>query len=346
MWTGARLFEKPLVSPDLDGGAPMIIDVALLGLGLAVLLAGGKALVGGASELAGTLGVSELTIGMTVVAFGTSAPELAVNTLAAIEGDTTIAFGNIIGSNITNAALVIGVAAVMRPILMESVIVSREIPMMMLATAAALILGLDRIRGSAEGYDRADGLMLLLLFSVFLYYSISEVVGQRREDPMAVGAVARAPTHGEEQRGRALWLTGGGLVGLVVGAQLTVTYAVSLAEALEIPQVVIALTVVALGTSLPELTTSVVAASRGMASMAVGNVVGSNIFNLLFILGSTVIIRPVEVPASGGFDLAAMAAFSAVLLLLSRTRKPRIGRATGWILIASYLGYVISRFQT
>ena len=323
----------------------MIVDLALLALGLAVLLAGGRSLVAGASELAGALGVSELTIGMTVVAFGTSAPELAVNTLAAIEGNTTIAFGNIVGSNITNAALVIGVAAMIRPITMESVIVSREIPMMMVATFGALILGFDRIDGGAETYDRSDGLMLLLLFSVFLYYSISEVVGQRREDPMAVGAAARAPIHGQERRDRALWLTGGGLVLLVVGAQLTVTYAVSLAEALGVPGVVIGLTLVALGTSLPELATTVMAASRGLTSMAVGNVVGSNIFNLLFVLGTTATIRPVEIPSGGTLDLLAMTGFSAVLLLLSRSRKPGIGRITGWILVTTYLGYVIMRFQ-
>jgi cation:H+ antiporter len=323
----------------------MPTDLFLLALGMALLVAGGRAIVSGASQLASALGISELAIGLTVVAFGTSAPELAVNGLAALRGNTAIAFGNVVGSNIANIALVVGLSAMVRPVVIESAIVSREIPMMLLATIATVILGLDRIRGETEVYDRADGAMLLLLFSVFLYYSISEVIGKRRADPLVEAATQHSPAGGGAV-GRNALLAVVGLGILVVGAQLTVSHAVSLAEALGVPRVVIALTVIAVGTSLPELATSLVAASKGHTSLALGNVVGSNIFNLLFVLGTTAAIRPVEVPSLGGdADLAVLGAFSLALLLLALRREARIGRGAGAGLGVGYLAYVVWRFS-
>jgi cation:H+ antiporter len=324
----------------------MAFDVVLLMLGMTLLVAGGHALVEGASQLADSLGVSEVAIGLTVVAFGTSAPELAVNTLAAISGNAPIAFGNIIGSNIANIGLVLGLSALVRPLLIESEIVSREIPMLLLASAAALILGLDRLRGADELYDRADGLIFLLLFSVFLYYSISEVVAKRRKDPLAESAAENVHARAFWTRGRALLLAAAGLAILFGGAQLTVANAVSLAEALDVPGVIIGLTIVALGTSLPELATSLVATWRGQTSLAVGTVVGSNIFNLLFILGATAVIEPVEVSeVRGGADLVAMAMFAALLLPLSRSDGSHIVRWHGVALVAAYLGYMAWRLQ-
>lgn len=322
----------------------MAVDAVLLMVGIALLVIGGSALVSGASQLAATLGVSELTVGLTVVAFGTSAPELAVNTLAAVQGSSSIAFGNVVGSNIANVALVIGLCALLRPLRIESGIVSREIPMMLLATVAALILGLDRIRGASEAYDRSDGLVLLLLFSVFLYYTISEVVVKRRRDPLAKDAAENVPSSAFWTAGRTALLAAGGLGILVAGAEVTVSNAVSLAAALDVPDAIIGLTIVALGTSLPELATSVVATWKGQTNLAVGNVVGSNIFNLLFILGATSVIRPVEVPAvRGGADLAALAVFSAVLLPLARSQGSHIVRFEGAALVAAYLGYMVWR---
>ena len=294
----------------------MLLDLLLLVLGLALLLAGGRLLVAGAVQLAGTLGVSELAIGLTVVAFGTSAPELAVNLSAAIQGNAGIAFGNVVGSNIANVALVLGVAALVRSLRIDSTIVNREIPMMLLATAAAIILGLDRLRGEVERYDRADGLILLLLFSVFLYYSISEVAAKRSSDPIAEAAAGSVSTEQFVTATRSGLMVAVGLALLVGGAELTVARAVALAEALGVSRAVIGLSVVALGTSLPELATSFVAARRGSITLAVGNIVGSNIFNLLFILGTTAAITPVDVPHLGGADLAALAGFSCMLLLL------------------------------
>lgn len=322
----------------------MVLDVVLLAVGMGMLIGGGRALVGGASQLAGTLGVSEAAIGLTVVAFGTSAPELAVNGLAAVRGNAAIAFGNIVGSNIANIALVLGLAALVRPLLIESVIVSREIPMMLLATAATLILGLDRIRGTSEAYDRSDGLILLLFFSVFLYYSTSAVVARRSRDPLVEVASERVKSIEFWTAGRAALLAAAGLGVLLVGAQLTVSNAVSLAEALDVPRAIIGLTIVAFGTSLPELVTCLVATFRGQTNLAVGTVVGSNIFNLLFILGVTTVIHPVEVPeVRGGSDLAALAVFSALLLPLSRARGSRVVHWEGIGLVAAYVGYLAWR---
>ncbi len=321
----------------------MLLDGFLLTLGLTLLVLGGRGLVAGASQLATAFGVSEVVIGLTVVAFGTSAPELAVNGLAAVRGNAAIAFGNVIGSNIANLALVVGSAAALRPLLIESIIVSREIPMMLLATAAAVILGLDRIRGVAESYDRSDGLMFLLLFSVFLYYSAAEIVAKRRADP-----IVRAAEHVHRRMiwdiGRPGLLTAGGFAVLLVGAQLTVSSAVALAEAFQVPRPVIGLTLVAFGTSLPELATSLIATWRGQTSLAIGNVVGSNIFNLLFILGITACIRNVEVPfPRGGADLLSLAGFSLVFLPLSWTSGGRIQRWQGASLVFAYLAYITWR---
>ncbi len=318
----------------------MALDVLLLAIGLSLLVAGGHWLVRGASQLAESLGVSELAIGLTVVAFGTSAPELSVNAAAALRGDSAISFGNVIGSNVANVGLVLGLCAVLRPLRFESAIVSREIPMMLLATVAAVILGLDRMRDAPEVYDLSDGLMLLLLFSLFLYYTVSAVLGERDTDSLT------ASTRGGPASAAARWLPAGlfgalGLALLLLGAQLTVSSASALAEAMGVPSVVIGLSVVAVGTSLPELVTSLVATSKGQTSLAVGNVVGSNIFNLLFILGLTSVVRPVAVPAvGGGADLAALVVFSVLLVPLSRAGDARVGRLEGGALVVAYLGYI------
>jgi cation:H+ antiporter len=322
------------------------LDGAFLALGLTLLVAGGRGLVAAASRLADSLGVSQLTIGLTVVAFGTSAPELAVNSLAAVRGNVDLAFGNVVGSNIANVALVIGLSALVRPLPIESILISREIPMMLLATAAALVLGFDRIRGAPEFYDRSDGVIFLLLFSVFLYYSISGILARWRDDPIADAAARKFHPGSFWTAGRASLLAAVGLASLLLGAQLTVSHAVSLAEALDVPRVVIALTIVAIGTSLPELATSLVAAWNGQTGLAVGNVVGSNIFNLLFILGATAAIQPVPVPEAGGaWDLAALAVFSAALLPLMRAAGSRIDRKHGLALIAGYLAYMTWRLS-
>jgi cation:H+ antiporter len=312
-----------------------------LAVGLCLLVLGGWAVVEGGSRLARLLGVSELTIGLTVVAFGTSAPELAVNVTAALAGDGDIAFGNVVGSNIVNVALGIGLCALVRPIRLGSELLGREIPMMWLATLAAAVLGLDRVRGEPEHYDRSDGLVLLLFFAVFLWYTTAGALARRAEaQPL------EAPERGEHRpagaRAVALLLTLCGLVALVVGGRLAVSGAEDLAAWLGVPQDLIALTVLAVGTSLPEIVTSVIATARGQLELALGNVVGSNIFNLLFILAVSALIDDVNVPA-GAVDLIALAFFSFAILPLALVDAARAARWPGAALVGSYLAYIAWR---
>ena len=321
-----------------------MVDLVLLGVGLTLLVAGGRAFVDGASRLAESLGFSQVLIGLTVVAFGTSAPEFALNVLAATRGNASIAFGNVIGSNVANVALVLGLCALVRPLTFESQIVWREIPMMLLATAAALVLGLDRIRGGQEVYDVADGLMLLLLFGVFLYYLLSDLLRGPESDPLADAAVSRPLVLPERGAAWAIALAAAGLAALLGGAELTIRNAVAVAEALDLPRAAIGISIVAVGTSLPELTTSLVATWKGQTSLAVGNVVGSNVFNLLFVLGSTATIQDVEVPPSAGVvDLLVMAAFASILFPLAHLHRTGMARWNGAALLLAYVGYLVWR---
>lgn len=321
------------------------MDLLILAGGLALLLLGGYALVTGASGLASSFGISQIVIGLTVVAFGTSAPELAVNLTAALRGSTGISFGNVIGSNLANLGLILGTAALVRPLVIESRVVAREIPMMLLATAAAAVLGLaPDLRLLPGSFERADGAMLLLLFGVFLYNAVRDVVHARHPDPVV--EEARLSVERREPRRKRLQnalLTVLGLIGLYLGGELTVAGATGIARSIGLSEAVIGLTIVAVGTSLPELVTSVIAALRGQEDIAVGNVVGSNVFNLLLILGLSATVRPVEVPAGGVLDLAALVGLSLLLLPFSMTNGRTLVRWEGGVLLVAWIGYTAAR---
>lgn len=319
----------------------MTQDLLITSLGLLLLLGGGDVMVRGASALARRLGVSPLAIGLTVVAFGTSAPELAVNITAALRDSGEISFGNIFGSNMANIGLIVAATALFKPLHVQSPVIVRELPMMMLATAVAAVLGLDSwVRGGPDLYDRSDGLILLLLFTVFIYYTINDVIAQRRE---------RTPEQDEPELGSShgvpagLALTAVGLVTLVYGAQLTVDGAVGLARAMGVSEAIIGLTIVAIGTSLPELAASLVATAKGHPDLAIGNVVGSNIFNLLLVLGASSGVRAIPVPEGGAADIAIVAFLSLLLLVTSYTRGQRIIRAEAIFLGICYFVYMIQR---
>ncbi|MBC8524937.1 MAG: calcium/sodium antiporter [Chlorobium phaeobacteroides] len=322
----------------------MLIDSFMLVFGLTLLLGGGNFLVTGASAMARNLGVSPLVIGLTVVAFGTSAPELSINLLGALQGNGGISFGNIIGSNIANIGLVLGLTALIRPLTIESLIISREIPMMILISIITLIVGSDVfLRSSPDIFDRSDGLVLLMLFGVFMYYTIGDVLKKRR-DSLIEEAEEFSGGRGLRDTVLNLVMFVGGLAGLLLGGKLSVDAAVGIAEALEIPQVIIGLTVVAIGTSLPELVTSLVATFQGKTDIAVGNVVGSNIFNLLLVNGVCSSITQIAVPVNGGFyDLFMMILLAVFLLPMSITHKKKIVRWEGAVLLAMYLGYNVWR---
>jgi cation:H+ antiporter len=322
-----------------------VFDALLLLAGLAVLVLGGEGLVRGASDLARSHGVSPLAIGLTVVALGTSAPELAVNVSAALSGNTDISFGNIIGSNLANMGLVVGAIALIRPVVIETSVVRREIPMMLLATGVALTLGADTWLATGPNvYTRGDSLALLLLFCVFLYYVLADVRSQRDSDRYLEDLRQTSTKIGESRIPlRSATLVVLGAAALVAGARLTVDGATGVALALGISETLIGLTVVAIGTSLPELTASVVAALRGQTDLAVGNVVGSNILNLCLVLGATGVMRPIPVPEGGVVDLIATVLFSLLLLGVCTTYRHQIMRGEGVLLLVGYLLYVGQR---
>jgi cation:H+ antiporter len=322
---------------------PLFTDVFLLAFGIGLLIVGGESMVRGAAALARQLGVSPLVVGLTVVAFGTSAPELAVNVTAAIRGDGAIAFGNLIGSNLANVGLILAGSALVRKLTVHSTVITREIPMMLVASAAALLMGFDALRMEPiSQYDRAEGLLLLLFFGIFLYYTIAETIRKRATDPFLQEVRERKIGSRMKSLGASAGLVAIGILFLALGGQSTVIGAVGLAEVLGAPKSLIGLTVVAVGTSLPELSTSMMAARKGESDIAVGNVIGSNIFNLLFVLGVTSVIQPIPVPPRGYADLVAMFLFGVALMVLSLGRK-QITRRDGAVLVVSYLAYITWR---
>jgi cation:H+ antiporter len=325
------------------------MDVLQLIVGLALLLGGGEAVVRGASALATKLGISPLAIGLTVVAFGTSAPELAVNITAAIADRPGLSFGNIVGSNLANIGLVVGCCGLVRALPIDSVVVRREIPMMLLATVATIVMAADRmVDGDAPYLDRGDGIILLLFFSVFLYYTLGELIRQRADHPVLEDLVSTdLPGVGARVAvGRDSLLALAGLGALLYGADLTVAGATALAHKMGVPDAIIGMALVAVGTSLPELAAGLIATLRGHMELAIGNVIGSNVFNLLLVLAVTVCIRPLEIPEWGMLDLGFTAVLSIALMLVSLTNARRIIRVEAGLLLGAYLAYVSWRALT
>jgi cation:H+ antiporter len=233
----------------------------LLFAGLAMLLVGGAALVRGASGIAEAYGISPLVVGLTVVAFGTSAPELVVNVLGAINGETDIAFGNIAGSNLANLGLVLGTAALVTPIAIEGQIIRRELPLLLLATTVLLVMMLDsQLKGFDPVLDRSDGLVLLLLFGIFVYIMIMDFFRQG-EDPLLATITGLSPQL-ETKNSRDWLLIVIGIISLALGGEMTITNGVKLAEVLNISTTIVGMVVIAIGTSLPEFVTSIIAAMR------------------------------------------------------------------------------------
>ena len=313
----------------------MLLACLFLVAGLALLVKGADWLVDGAAALARRLHVSDLAVGLTVVAFGTSTPELFVNLDAAFRNAPDIAIGNILGSNIANILLILGLAAVLVPLSVTRSTTWKEIPFSLLAALILAVLANDRwLDGaSANVLSRSEGLVLLAFFVIFLYYTAGMA---RRPEELPIRHTVRP-----RRLPVALLLVGAGLLLLILGARWTVNSAVDLATRLGISQAVIALTLVAVGTSLPELATSLVAALRHNPDIAVGNIVGSNIFNIFFILGLTAAVRPLPFPPQRNFDLAVVVLASLLLLLTMFTgKKHRIDRWEGLLFLATYACYI------
>lgn len=315
---------------------------ALLAGGFALLVVGADWLVAGASTVARRLGVSDLVVGLTVVAFGTSAPELVVTLGAALQGHTEVAIGNILGSNTFNVLFILGVAALIRPLAVTEATVWKEIPFSLLAALLVGVMAADRwLDGApADGLSRVDGVVLLAFFGIFLVYML-ETARATAVTPVPSAAPGQAGLGGA-------WLRVAlGLALLVGGGRAAVTGAVEVALRLGLSEALIALTIVSAGTSLPELATSAVAAWRGNSDIAVGNVVGSNIFNIFLILGLSAAVRPLPFAPDRAVDVAVAAGASALLFLAAFSgRRHRVDRWEGGLFLASYggyLGFLLSR---
>jgi cation:H+ antiporter len=305
----------------------------LLVAGFYPLVKGADFLVDGGSAIAKRLNIPVLVIGLTIVAFGTSMPELVVNLFASTGGTPDIAFGNILGSNIFNIAAILGISALIYPVAVKSSTALAEIPFVLLSALILIFMGLDRaIDGStANVLSRSDGLSLLGFFAIFMgYVFYMAKKGDFEEDfeikPWGLG--------------KSLAFVALGIALLAIGGKVIVDSAVEAATNLGISERIIGLTVVAIGTSLPELATSIVAARKKNSDIAVGNVVGSNIFNSFMILGASASLTPIPLARGGEVDLFANLGISAILMLLVlASRKRVLGRPVGALFIALYVGY-------
>ena len=315
---------------------------ALLIIGIILIVKGADFLVNGASIIARRLNISDLVIGLTVVAFGTSMPELFVNIVASFNGNTGIAIGNVLGSNIANILLILGISALIYPLSVSRGMVWREIPFSLLAVVVLAVLANDHLIDGLAYSDisRSDGLTFLMFFVIFLYYSASIARAEvRSENNMPVG-----PSKGIMQ---AVFLVIGGLVGLSLGGKWIVDGAVHIAMESGMSEAFLGLTIVAVGTSLPELATSAMAAYRKNVEIAVGNVVGSNIFNIFFVLGISAVIKPLPFQTASNMDIGMVVLASLILFIAMFTgRRRSLDRWEGALLItgyAVYLGFLITR---
>ena len=312
------------------------MEYFLLIIGFGLLIKGADIFVEGSSNIAKILRVPPILIGLTVVAFGTSAPEAAVSISAAINGSGNITLGNVIGSNIFNASLIIGIAAIIFPLKVEQMTIRKEIPLAFLASVILVVVMSDvRLQNFTENLiTRADGLILLGFFSVFLYY-IVEVAVNNRENTDSVGEVL---TKGAT--GKSVFFTVLGLAGVVLGGDMVVKNSISIALALGLSETFIGLTIVAVGTSLPELITSITASLKKESEIALGNIIGSNIFNILFILGISSLISPVLVDDKMFMDAAVMIIVTLGVFLLAFSKR-KITKAEGLFLTMVYVLYTI-----
>ena len=314
-----------------------MLDFIFLFGGIALIILSANWLVNGASSLAKKFGISDIVIGLTIVAFGTSSPELTVNVFSAIKGSTDIAIGNVLGSNIANIFLILGISSIIYPLVIQSNTTWKEIPLSLLA---ALVLGIiandqlidDQLATGGNFVGRTDGLVLLSFFVIFLVYSIE---------------IARSQDSSEEStKVIPVWKSIGmvlvGLIGLYFGGQYLVQGAVNIATEIGMSERIIGLTIVAIGTSLPELSTSVVAAYKKKTDIAIGNIVGSNIFNIFFILGITAVIQPLPFKQTMNLDILVTILASLLLFFTTITlQRRKIDRLEGVVFVILYVSYII-----
>lgn len=312
----------------------MILDIVLIVIGIALVLTGADRLTEGASALARRMNVPEIIIGLTIVAAGTSAPELFVSLVSALKGTPDMAVGNVVGSNTMNAMLIVGCAAMVAPMVISRSTVKKDIPFAVGASVLLMLLSLNNYLG------RWDGIILLLGFASFMVYTLMQA---KKGEAAPVTDDSQQDANSTPSKGMNPWLSAlwvvAGLAMLVIGSNLFVDSASSVAYSLGISEGVVGLTVVAGGTSLPELATSVVAARKGQSAIAIGNVIGSNVFNILMILGLTATISPLAIEGITTLDMAVMLVSVALVWFFSFTRYT-VERWEGGLLVAGYLVYL------
>lgn len=326
----------------------MLKESLLFAAGLVLLTLGADWLVRGSASLAKQLGVSPLVVGLTVVAFGTSAPELVVSGAAALREQAGMAVGNVMGSTVANVGLIVGVGALLRPIGVHRRLLVRETPLVIFVLTIVMLLSLN------DALGRLDGLTLITGFMVYMWFLMAWARGEREgrsprqadtlTDLVATPVIPQPPPKSAGAR-KEMWVAvlgiAFGLPGLLIGAEWLVDSATLIARAFDIPEAVIGATLVAIGTSLPELASVVAAAVRGMGDIAIGNVIGSNVFNLGLVLGTAALLRPLELPPQIVVRQVLPAlAFCVLLIPLSLTRQ-RVGRWEGALLLTGYAGFLV-----
>ncbi|WP_299986659.1 calcium/sodium antiporter [uncultured Pontibacter sp.] len=312
-----------------------MLNILLLLAGFVALIFGADKLVDAASSLAKKLGIPNIVIGLTIVAFGTSAPELVVNVFASINNNTEMVLGNVLGSNIFNVLAILGISSVIYPLTVKRNTTWLEIPLSLLAAVAVLFVANDVFLDSAEAnlISRSDGLLLLLFFCIFLVYNLMIAKGGNEDDEESETK--------DYTYLKAIFFIALGLGGLILGGRLIVTSAVGIAQAFGLSERIIGLTIVSVGTSLPELATSVVAVRKKNVDIAIGNVVGSNIFNIFLILGVSTVVTPLQVSAASFTDIIFNIGAGLLLFIFIFTGRGRqLARWEGVIFLLLYLAYL------
>lgn len=311
----------------------MAIQVLLLILGFALLIKGADWTVDGASAFAKKIHISDLAIGLTIVAFGTSAPELVVNVFASFQNHQNIVLGNVIGSNNFNLFVILGTAGLITPLVVQSSTVWKEIPYSFIAILFLYMQTNDFLSPDSRVLTRLDGFILLIMFSTFLFYVYKQLGSDTPESETALKGYSMLKT----------WsFIIFGLIGLMIGGRLVVTNAVQMATTMGISEKIVGLTIVAAGTSLPEMATSVVAAFKKNNDIAVGNIIGSNIFNIFFVLAVSSIIRPITYDTAFNLDLYLLAGGTIFLVTAMFTgKKKKLDRWEAGILIITYIVYTV-----
>ena len=314
----------------------ILVNILLLVAGFVMLIKGADYFVEGASGIADKFGIPQIVIGLTIVAFGTSAPEAAVSISSALKGSTGLAIGNVVGSNIMNILLILGISATITRMKVEKSTAKIEIPFVIFITTVLVVMG-----GLQGKLNLLSGIILLGLFAVFFVYLILMAKkGMNENKDEADKTNGDVDETKKKSIGLLLVFTVFGMLGIVAGSDVTVDSASFVAKEFGMTERLIGLTIVAFGTSLPELVTSIIASVKGNADIAIGNVVGSNIFNILFVLGVTAVIKTINYEANFVID-GVIAIVAAVLLFVSVIKKKELGRMAGIIMLVCYVGYFV-----